>query len=253
MGLTSQPHSSPPQRVKRPRSSMSPSRSSSQASSFSPPTSDWSFPPLPSSSGSNVSPVFGASSSSSWPRFLILSSTQSGTGLNSISPFLLTKSVYALAGTPLQIKRLRSGDFLIECRDQRQSNSLLSTKSLGSTGITVDVQPHRSLNSSKGVIRCPELDHTPLDEISSELKSQGVSGVVRHSIKRDGAIVPTHTYFITFDSPIPPHSLLVGYLKVSVSPYFPNPLRCYNCQRYGHGSKHCRSAARCSNWWRPCL
>ena len=211
------------------------------------PFSQISFPPLDPSVSN---PVF-ADTANSWPRFLLLKSTSNASSTNNISPFLLHKCLVGLAGTPSDIKRLRSGDFLIISANSKQSKTLLSTTVLGNSGISVSITPHPSLNSSKGVIRCPELDKTPVDEILSELSSQTVSNVVRHSVKRDGNTIPTHTYFITFNSPVIPQFLSVGYLRVKVSQYFPSPLRCYNCQSYGHGSRFCRSTARCGNCGSP--
>ena len=238
--------SSPLYKRKRFEAAM-PTPNSSVPFSFNPPPpnldSNLSFPSLPSSSSS----VFRNSSPVSWSRFLVLKSTSDSSSPNSISPFLLNKSISGLAGSPVQIKKLRSGDYLIECANHKQSSSLLSLNSLGNTGISVSVSPHPSLNSSKGIIRCPDLDQTSTEEILSELSTQGVSQVSRHKIKRDDHIINTHTYFLTFNSPSPPSYLSIGYLKVSVSPYFPNPLRCFSCQSFGHGSKFCRSRPRCGN------
>ena len=47
----------------------------------------------------------------------------------------------------------------------------------------------------------------------------------RLTIKKDGKSIQTGTYFLTFDRPTPPEKLAVGYLKVDVSLYIPNPLR----------------------------
>ena len=41
-------------------------------------------------------------------------------------------------------------------------------------------------------------------------------------------------------------SIKIGYLNVKVEVYIPNPLRCFNCQKYGHGKKFCKSAAVCA-------
>ena len=155
--------------------------------------------------------------------------------------------MHGLIGTPKNIKRLRSGDVLVECASLTQSNLLLKTSTLGNTGISISPSPHRSLNSSKGVIRCPDLRDMTSDEILTELKPQGVSEVRRLTLTRPDGPLLTNTYFLTFNSPNPPSHIQAGYLQISVSPYIPNPLRCYKCQRYGHGKNFCRSHERCAN------
>ena len=35
-------------------------------------------------------------------------------------------------------------------------------------------------------------------------------------------------------------------MKIDVEPYIPNPLRCYNCQHYGHGKATCNHKAVCA-------
>ena len=37
----------------------------------------------------------------------------------------------------------------------------------------------------------------------------------------------------------------VGYVRVKVDRYIPNPLRCFKCQKFGHSSRLCRNEAVC--------
>ena len=38
----------------------------------------------------------------------------------------------------------------------------------------------------------------------------------------------------------------MGYLKVDVRLYIPNPRRCFNCQRYGHNTDNCQQGQVCA-------
>ena len=105
--------------------------------------------------------------------------------------------------------------------------------------------PHRSLNSSKGVIHIRDLGDLDEEEIASELRDQGVLSVRRIIIKKDGNIINTNTYILTFSKPSPPERLRIGYLSVHVDLFIPNPLRCFKCQRYGHGRDSCKNLPAC--------
>ncbi len=49
----------------------------------------------------------------------------------------------------------------------------------------------------------------------------------------------------TFCLPVHPASLKAGYCHLKVNTFIPNPLRCYTCQKFGHGSKSCNNQAAC--------
>ncbi|GFO10695.1 RNA-directed DNA polymerase from mobile element jockey [Plakobranchus ocellatus] len=55
--------------------------------------------------------------------------------------------------------------------------------------------------------------------------------------------IQTDTVVLTFDSPKPPSRIRAGYLTLDVRPYVPLPMRCYKCQRYGHGKDRCKKPA----------
>ena len=82
-------------------------------------------------------------------------------------------------------------------------------------------------------------------EIRDELKDQGVDGVNRVTSK-EGKVIPTNTLFLTFGSPELPKEITVGYLKVKVALFVPNPMRCFNCSKFGHMSQRCKVAAKCT-------
>ena len=50
---------------------------------------------------------------------------------------------------------------------------------------------------------------------------------------------------MTFAKSQIPNDLKVGYNLIKVNPYLPNPLRCYNCQRFGHHEPNCAKTAIC--------
>ena len=89
------------------------------------------------------------------------------------------------------------------------------------------VSLHGSLNASKGVVRCPDLKACSEQEILDNMREQGVVGVRRIKIRRDGSPKDSNTFFFTFNTSVLPKQLKVAIIRVTVDPYIPNPLRCY--------------------------
>ena len=69
-------------------------------------------------------------------------------------------------------------------------------------------------------------------EIRMKLQEQGVAEVHRVTVKKDTKKVPTSTLFLTFSTPDLPKEITVGYLKVKVALFVPNPMRCFNCNKF---------------------
>ena len=79
------------------------------------------------------------------------------------------------------------------------------------------------------------------EKILDELSDQGVTGVSRFILKKDGESIKTNTLFVTFNTPTPPQKLKIGYYVVRVQLYIPNPLRCFQCQKFGHSKRFCKN------------
>lgn len=183
------------------------------------------------------------SCSPEYPKFLVLHANDNSK-LSTVSPFLVSKSILGIAGSVKHIKKLPSGDLLIETATPAQSRNLLKTNMLAH--IPVTVSPHASLNSSKGVIYCPDLMDIGDNEILEELGPQGLTAIFRIKTKRDEKVVPTPLFILTFAKSTLPNDIMIGYLRVKIRPYIPNPLRCFRCQRFGHGTAACRGAPTCN-------
>ena len=180
-----------------------------------------------------------------WPRFIVLSSVSDSEPLTKLSPFAVEKHIYGKFGTVHKVTKMRSGSLLIEATRPKQARIILDTTTF--MDIEVKATPHRSLNTSKGVIRDHGRDLFDMSEndIVMELRDQGVEGVSRFILKKDGKEIKTNTLFITFATPTPPPKLKIGYYNVEVKLYIPNPLRCFSCQEFGHSRKYCKKELRC--------
>ncbi|XP_046562612.1 uncharacterized protein LOC124271506 [Haliotis rubra] len=180
----------------------------------------------------------------SWPKFIVIAPADGDT--LKLNPFAISKGIQGICGDVKNVTRLRGGSLLVECALRQQSVNLLSLKQFVNTKVVVSV--HKTLNSTRGIIRDRARCLTDMseEEIAAELKSQGVTAVKRFTKKQhDGTISKTNTYLFTFSLSVLPKSIKAGYFNISVEVYIPNPLRCYNCQKFGHGSKFCRGISTC--------
>ncbi|GFU45941.1 RNA-directed DNA polymerase from mobile element jockey [Trichonephila clavipes] len=150
-------------------------------------------------------------------RFLILSLPDND--MMKKSQFAIHKALIQVGGEPKSVKRLRSGDLIIEASSALQTKFFfLLAKSFLDSPLTLS--PHKSLNTSRGVVSEPDLLSTPETEILDGFSDQGVIQL--------------------------PSTIKAGYLNCKIRPYIPNPLRCFNCQSFGHSQTSCRGQLTCS-------
>ena len=117
-----------------------------------------------------------------FPRFLLIESIEENQNITSLSPFVIQKVILGIAGEPDNIKKLYNQiSCLLRSVKKSHAENLLRTTLFHN--LKVRVFPHTSLNSSKGVIRCPDLRNSSKEEILEGTRSQGVTAVKRFKIK----------------------------------------------------------------------
>ena len=104
-------------------------------------------------------------------KWLVIESNDSNQPLTRLSPFVLGKALSAQIGTLKSIKRLQRGDVLVETDRSTYSRMLLWLTQLA--GVPVKVSPHRSLNTSRGVIRSRDIAGCSVGEIGSHRCCKG--------------------------------------------------------------------------------
>ena len=176
-----------------------------------------------------------------WPRFLVVEGADPDRPLSKLSPFAIAKFFEGVSSGIGEVRRLRGGSFLVKCDTKRASDNLLKRDGQVCIDRPINVSVHRSLNSSKGVIRCRELEGMSETDIRSGLGEQGVTDVHRVTVRKGNDKMPTNTFFLTFCTQKLPEFVKVGYLRVPVKMFVPSPLRCFKCHRYGHGAQRCQA------------
>ncbi|GFW78906.1 uncharacterized protein TNCV_2059271 [Trichonephila clavipes] len=147
-------------------------------------------------------------------RFLILSLPNNE--MSRKSPFIIHKALLGIGGEPKSIKKLRSGDLLIETISAVQSKSFLLAKTFIDSPLIVT--PHRTLNSCRGVISESDLLYASETEILEGLSDQGVTQCQRF-----------------------------GHSQNSCR----GQLTCSRCAAVGHSSTDCTLEPKCINCSQP--
>ncbi|GBM17936.1 hypothetical protein AVEN_111087-1 [Araneus ventricosus] len=169
-------------------------------------------------------PFSGQSADQIYDKFFIIKRvSEKNENVVNVSPFLVEKAITGSVGIVTSTKLMRSGDLLVEVASRQQAQQIRKLHSLST--ISVSVKPHETLNSAKGVNTCGRLLNLSLEEIALELSGQDVKDVRRINIRRDGELVPTKHFILTFNTPRLPEYIKAGYVRCSVRPHIPNPLR----------------------------
>lgn len=159
-----------------------------------------------------------------------------------ISPFVIEREISRLVGSVKNVRKINDG-LLIETLSDAQSDTLRNVTRFCEFDVTVE--PHHSLNFSKGVVTSLDLANCTLDEIKNGFLDQGVVDVVRLTTFRNGARQDTASYLLTFNVRDLPPQVKAGYLSLPVRPYIPPPMRCFVCQRFGHTAQRCNKPKIC--------
>lgn len=151
-------------------------------------------------------------------------------------------------GDPERITKGGYNSLQISTKNKTQSEKLLKIKFIDSNPVIVT--PHKTLNTVRGVIKCPVINKTPTEKLKEKLSPQAVSDIRRISVKRGNEIIETNTYVLTFKQlSLPSHINITSWYKIKVTPYIERPQQCLNCIGYGHVKKYCRRqypiCARC--------
>lgn len=175
------------------------------------------------------------------PRYLIVKQKEGD--FANVSPFLIQKSITACAGSAVKdIKKIGSG-LMIETLNDEQGRKLLSMEKFGD--VEVEVSPHATLNTTKGVVVCRDLLNCTEEEIATELASQGVIACRRLTVRRDGQTLPSASHVLTFNRTALPEKIRAGIHRLSVRAFIPQPMQCFQCLRFGHTASRCARVKTC--------
>ena len=171
------------------------------------------------------------------------------TRLSNVNSFIIKKVIDGNVGNVVNVKKLASGDLLVQALNSAQIKSLLKLRCIHDIEIEASIPV--SMNSCRGVVTHADFIDMETAEIVDEMAYQNVIGAKKITKFIDGNRRNTASVILTFSSTKLPDKVEVGYEKIYVRPYIPNPLRCFKCQLYGHHGNACRSSlpycAKCAS------
>lgn len=178
------------------------------------------------------------------PKYVIVSALEGKKPLSEYSCFAVHRALHLISKDIISISQLRDGKLLLLVKDFSTGKKFIDARSL--VGMCeISCKFHEHLNFTKGTIYAPYLSNISNDEIKQELSSQGVVDVFKYERTIEGIKSPSGVVLVTFDLYNLPETLDISWYKVKVREYFPNPMRCKNCQLLGHTQKRCKGTASC--------
>lgn len=168
--------------------------------------------------------------------------------LKCVNPFLIQKAIVQQAGEVKSISRTQQGTILIETVSKQQAEKMYKMAMLG-PNINIQVYEHPTLNTSRGVVTCYDFTFMTDDEILDGLQDQHVVAIKRFTqrVADSPTRINTQSAILTFNLPQLPEKIHIAFQSCSVRVFIPQPLRCFKCQKSGHGSLKCKSTAACGN------
>ena len=94
------------------------------------------------------------------------------------------------------------------------------------------------MNHTKGTIFSETLCNSSEDAILSAMENRGVVKVEQMKKRIDGELKGIPRFIFTFRrTELPPLLKITDWHHEIVDQFIPNPLRCINCQKFGHTKK----------------
>jgi len=166
--------------------------------------------------------------------------------LKIINPFVLTKHLASKIGEIVYAKVLNDGNLLVKCANEGQFEKAIKVKEIGKLRV-INTRRVGAGNGGgcKGVITGVPMN-VGMEELKRHLKGGEIVMAQRLKTTREGVKKDSGTVLIEFEGDNMPKKVYLGYMSYPVRMYVPRPLRCFNCQRFGHIANNCREKKRCA-------
>lgn len=165
-------------------------------------------------------------------------------GVSGVNPLMLTYELKKLVGEIEFAKVLQDGALIIACRNEEQKNKAMKIKTVGKQ-MVVSCKIVGQSSWVYGVINGIPLGVT-MEELRKNLEGAKIIDAVRLQMTREGRRMDSLSVRLKLEGKEVPDRVKMGYISYPIRKYIAPPLRCYNCQRYGHTASVCKSKMRCA-------
>lgn len=174
------------------------------------------------------------------------------TNLTKKNSVKLEKAINEVIGKPEKIYVSGKESLKIYATNEAQRRKILETTAIGDMEISASL-PIKGYNT-KEYKHKPTIKNTIRGVITSVPEEDGADDIgketeavraYRLTKSINGQRKPTGTIVLTFDGDELPKFVRYGFRQYKVYQYNPTPIRCYNCQDYGHQAKVCRAQIVC--------
>jgi len=157
-----------------------------------------------------------------------------------LHPIHITKAIEKEIGKINHAHFMGNGRILIFANSKEQQNKILKKTTLNKLKVTSHIPGAAS--KVRGVISGIPTS-VSIEEIMESLEDYDVCEAKRLTKGKDK--IESLSILLGFKKELPSR-VQMGYMSYSVREYIPPPLRCFNCQRYGHAASQCRGKIRCA-------
>ena len=164
------------------------------------------------------------------------------TNITKQNPIKIQSEIHKAVGRRIEVRK--SGDSLrICCTNEAQRRAMRMRTTIGGFEVSYS-DPYKKTpendNMRKGIIFGVDFELSD-EEICKEI---GASSVRRIKKKIGGREIETAQILILYKNELPPY-VLIGWRRHRVDKFVPDPIRCYQCQRYGHKANTCNGQEKC--------
>lgn len=167
-------------------------------------------------------------------------------GVKKTDPLKLTKIIKAQIGEVKYAKVLGDGNLLIGCSSGKQIEKAKKMSSVGKVKVAKVVRVGgEKAESCKGIMAGVPL-MVNIKEIVENLRMRNGSVKSAKRMTRGIDKKETESVLIEFDCKDLPKEVYFGYIKYNIREFITKPMRCYNCQEFGHVARGCKKQRRCA-------
>lgn len=177
-------------------------------------------------------------------RQVYITSTDQNYNLAKMNPIRIAEELKKICGHLAGVDYKASGSLLLTTHNSQQMEMLLKVTKFTSADIPVQVVVAWESQLSQGKLYAPELQGETLDSLLSYLKPLGVVSIRKLFSDPNKTSVPL--YVLTFIGKQCPEKITIGYSIYKIDKYYPSPMRCGKCCRWGHTTNKCRSQTICN-------